>query len=175
MGDRSNDLVAEIRALRAELDAVKRLGASRWGPRGWTDFTSSLVWSSSGTQPVLGNGVKEAQYLLLAENLCIYEGAFFFGSTTTGGTGNYLVNLPFNAHQSGIVGTLTPWVGGAKFYSGTIDVPGVMQIWSATAVNFPMADDTAGGAPALWSATFPTGVTGGAGRNMTWTIAYRTV
>jgi hypothetical protein len=135
------------------------------------NFSSSLVWSSAGTQPALGNGAQEAQYKILGNKYCHYEGAFFFGTTTTAGTGNYTINLPFAAHQSGIGGTNTPWIGTCKFFINTtgFDYPGVMQIFGGTNVNFPIEQQS--GVPAYWSPTIPSAPSNG--RNFVWTILYR--
>jgi len=140
--------------------------------RTWVDFTGSLVWSSTGTQPGLNNGTKEAQYLLLDNDVCIYEGALSFGSSTVAGTGAYSVNLPFAAHIRGTPsGASTPWVGSSKFFNGTNDVNGVMQIFGGSNVNFPMSEAISAAIPQGWSATAPNPPNSGS--NMCWTITYR--
>jgi hypothetical protein len=155
-------------AMREAFDSLTHyLGA-------WQDFAPQLVWSSSGTQPALGNGTKEAQFRLFNGDMCQYEGAFAFGSTTTAGTGAYAINLPFPAHisTSGSAAA-TPWIGGAKFFNAAtgLDLVGVMQIYSGTAVNFPMIGAVAANNPGNWSATAPAAP--GNGSNMAWNITYR--
>jgi hypothetical protein len=135
------------------------------------NFSASLVWSSSGVQPVLGNGAKEAQYRIVDGNLCLYQGALFFGTTTTPGTGSYSVNLPFPAHASGIANTNTPWFGAAKFWNNAgNEFPADIQIYGFTNVNFPMSSDGVA-VPVAWASTYGATPNGG---NMAWTILYRT-
>lgn len=59
----------------------------------WTDFSSSVGWSSSGTPPTIGNGTISAQYIQVGK-LVAYKGRTTMGSTTTFGTGSWQVNLP---------------------------------------------------------------------------------
>lgn len=57
----------------------------------WTSFTPT--WTSTGTQPVLGNGTISGRYLQ-AGKLVIYRGRLDMGSTTTYGTGTWNFSLP---------------------------------------------------------------------------------
>lgn len=59
----------------------------------WTPYTPT--WSSTGTQPVLGNGSITGAYLNFGRT-CIYTGILTIGSTTTFGTGSYLLSVPVN-------------------------------------------------------------------------------
>lgn len=60
-------------------------------PQTWTSYTPA--WSSSGTQPTLGNGTSAGEYFQ-TEKLVFVRGIITFGSTTTFGTGNYAISVP---------------------------------------------------------------------------------
>lgn len=54
------------------------------------------TWSSTGTQPALGNGTLTGTYIALGK-LVFATFALSTGSTTTYGTGAYTISLPFTA------------------------------------------------------------------------------
>lgn len=58
---------------------------------GWKPYT--LLWTSSGTQPVINNGSITAYYIRTGK-LCLISYVFVFGGTTTFGTGTYSFSLP---------------------------------------------------------------------------------
>ncbi len=60
----------------------------------WTTYTP--VWSSSGTQPVLGNGSIAGRYAIV-NKIGFAQIRIVVGSTTTVGTGNYYVSFPVAA------------------------------------------------------------------------------
>jgi hypothetical protein len=57
----------------------------------WTAYTP--VWSSSGTQPVLNNGVLVGSYVQIGQTI-IARVNFVAGSSTTFGTGTWAFSLP---------------------------------------------------------------------------------
>lgn len=57
----------------------------------WETWTPA--WTSSGTQPVLGNGTREGRYMRI-QKLVVAQGYLNFGSTTTYGTGALYTSLP---------------------------------------------------------------------------------
>lgn len=59
----------------------------------WQTYTP--VWGSSGTQPALGNGTLTGRYSILGKT-CFAFMELTIGSTTTFGTGDYTLSLPFN-------------------------------------------------------------------------------
>lgn len=77
----------------------------------WTTFVPA--WSSSGTQPAIGNGTLTGQYIR-AGNTVIAWGTLTVGSTTTFGTGSYRLSLPV-AGQAATAGPGVVWI----FDSGT--------------------------------------------------------
>lgn len=60
----------------------------------WTAYTPA--WSSSGTQPVLGNGTLTGKYVQTGKFVTC-SGKLTYGSTTTFGTGIYAITLPVTA------------------------------------------------------------------------------
>jgi hypothetical protein len=60
----------------------------------WFNYNEN--WTSSGTQPTIGNGTFDAKFSIKG-NSCFVRYNFVNGSTTTEGTGNYFVNLPVSS------------------------------------------------------------------------------
>ena len=54
------------------------------------------AWTTTGTAPVLGNGVLTGKYQIRGK-MCLYNLIFVPGTTTTYGTGNWAFSLPFPA------------------------------------------------------------------------------
>lgn len=63
----------------------------------WQPYTPS--WTSSGTQPNLGNGTLTGQYTLIGDT-CHFNITLTFGSTTSFGTGTHRLSLPQAVHSS---------------------------------------------------------------------------
>lgn len=83
------------------------MGASDWNTyirdnmRSMNRFTSyTPVWTADTTNPVLNNGVLVGSYVKL-EQLCYVDIHLTMGSTTTYGSGNYHLSLPFASVTSG--------------------------------------------------------------------------
>jgi len=60
----------------------------------WTSYTPQ--WTSSGTQPVIGDGVLLGKYLRI-NKFIMAEMTLITGGTTTFGTGQYRLSLPITA------------------------------------------------------------------------------
>src|SRR5688572_29119734 len=60
----------------------------------WTTYT--VAWTSSGTQPAIGNGTKEGRYIQ-ANKLVSVHIKLIMCSTTTFGTNQYFLSLPVAA------------------------------------------------------------------------------
>lgn len=58
------------------------------------------VWSSSGTQPAIGNGTISGRYVQVGK-LVHVRGDLALGGTSSGGTGTYFISLPVAANTSG--------------------------------------------------------------------------
>lgn len=74
----------------------------------WTTYTP--VWSSAGTQPVIGNGTLQGTYLRVGKLTQVLIN-FKAGSTTTFGTGAWTFTLPFAFKTLGTGLTSVP-IGG---------------------------------------------------------------
>ncbi|MGW1938948.1 hypothetical protein [Streptomyces goshikiensis] len=79
----------------------------------WASYTPT--WSSSGTQPILGNGTITGRWARTG-NVIHYMIKLTAGSTTTYGTGNYVFSLPV------AVGAVTDFLGNA--FAGDASVGG---------------------------------------------------
>jgi hypothetical protein len=67
-------------------------GIPVWSSNGvYAAFTP--VWTASGTQPVLGNGALSGRWTQIGKQVHYY-GSLVMGSTTTYGTGSYLISMP---------------------------------------------------------------------------------
>lgn len=98
----------------------------------WTDYSSSLAWTATTTNPVLNNGTKFARYIQCGK-LVIYTGVINMGSTTTFGTGVWLISLPVAAKE-----TSPPYAGVAITNDASVSTartPAVFQIGSSTTAN----------------------------------------
>jgi hypothetical protein len=62
----------------------------------WENYTPA--WTSSGTQPAIGNGILEGRYTRI-NKLLIVSFILVAGSTTTFGTGNYRFSMPVSIVQ----------------------------------------------------------------------------
>jgi len=71
----------------------------RWDNDAWTSYTPT--WTSSGTQPTLGNGTIQGKYKQRGK-IVIAQYYLKLGSTSTAGTGNYYFGLPVNAAYNGL-------------------------------------------------------------------------
>jgi hypothetical protein len=74
-----------LAAASAESTGLKWLGAS---------ISYTPTWTSTGTTPSIGNGTLTGSYMQVG-NLIAFTISLEFGSTTSGGTGNWRFALPF--------------------------------------------------------------------------------
>lgn len=111
-----HDLVAE------DFDAYENLTGA------WTSYTPS--WTAS-SNPSIGNGTIEAKYIQVGR-LVIYKGRIAMGSTTTFGSGTWLVSLPVNC-------TTTWEMGAASCMDNSASAsnqPAVIRLSTASTANF---------------------------------------
>jgi hypothetical protein len=112
----------------------------------WTEYTPA--WSSSGTQPSLGNGTLTGRYTQTGKTVTgIVE--WQAGSTTTYGTGNWLFSVPVTARFADWLYTVGAVFGEDAGVSG---FNGVAALNSSTVMIFysPGTNATA------WTNTYPT-------------------
>lgn len=94
---------------------------------GWVEnkrVSYTPTWSSTGTQPALGNGTitgeyrRDGEYIELSIDLAP-------GSTTTFGTGTYLFSIPLTAQTSpNPVGSAVALESGVQYYTGACRLSG---------------------------------------------------
>lgn len=60
----------------------------------WATYT--VTWSSSGTQPAIGNGSQTGRYARIGKTI-LFSANVTMGTTSTYGTGSYSLSLPFAA------------------------------------------------------------------------------
>lgn len=111
----------------------------------WQSFTPQ--WKSTGTQPTIGNGSILGRYTLIGKT-CIFHIDLSIGSTSTVGSGTYLLTIPLSA-GGGMNFAFNTWglLAQSAFYSNF-----GAQIYSATEFYL-----TVGGS--AWSPTNPTTLT----------------
>jgi hypothetical protein len=121
------DLPAGHRVTATEVDAYGDQIDSLTAP-GWTTYVP--VWTSGGTQPVLNNGTLSGRYRQpFGGDVVEVQIVLTMGSTSTFGTGAYLLSLPVAGHASDI------YVGVVRLLdSGTIDRPGCTKANTSTTV-----------------------------------------
>jgi hypothetical protein len=71
----------------------------------WTDWSSSVGWTSGGTAPAIGNGTISAAYIRNGK-FVTYAGRIQMGSTTTFGSSNaWSITLPVAALSANYTGS----------------------------------------------------------------------
>lgn len=127
---------------------------------GWQSYTP--VWSTTGTAPALGNGTITGHFRLTANSdLVIVCGRLVMGSTSTFGTGNYLVSVPTVAST-----TTQNEMQGAVYIldSGSQSRIGICDFQSSSNLQFETASGGVGAtSPQTWAN----------GDQLRWWIAYQ--
>lgn len=127
----------------------------------WTNYSGSLSWTASTTNPTIGNGTITARYVHVGK-LVIYSGDITMGSTTTFGSGTYFVSVPVAALS------IMPYTGSCLVYDssvGTNRQPAVATLSTTSKLAFYA---TTG----LVTSTVP--FTWASGDVLRWLIAYET-
>ncbi len=84
----------------------------------WISYTPS--WTAASSNPVKGNGTIEGYYKLIGKT-CFVRGNIVMGSTTTFGSGEWYVSMPFTAsHADAILMTVTLLDNGSAWYNATM-------------------------------------------------------
>ena len=98
----------------------------------WVAFNSpTLTWTGSVANPALGNGILTGRYQLQGAKGVRFQIYLVYGSTSTGGNGYWIFNLPFNASADAIT-----FAKGISFMDdiSTQGRPGTARIITATQV-----------------------------------------
>lgn len=147
-----------------DTDLIRVWTGSAWGllldATGWTSYTPT--WTALSTNPVLGNGQISGSYKQVGKTVHA-TGQILMGSTTTYGSGAWLVSTPTTAAGAAIA------VGSALIRSSTV---AANRIGGSVEFNTPstLAFYGAGGAVA---STVP--FTWAINDRLRWSITYETV
>lgn len=121
----------------------------------WTAYTPA--WTSTGTAPAIGNGTLAGSYKLVGDKTCHFRASITFGTTTTFGTGGYLLSLPFTSVTSSPINT-TPV--GQALQTNRYLINGLIPSASGTCTLYYVSVGTTGQmanvtntAPVTWTAT----------------------
>jgi hypothetical protein len=85
----------------------------------WTSYSPN--WTASSSNPSIGDGTIEGYYKLIGKT-CFVRGNIAMGSTTTFGSGEWYVELPFPAkHADGILMTANLLDNGTAWYNAVLN------------------------------------------------------
>jgi len=110
---------------------------------GGTAYTPS--WTATGTAPALGNGTSVGRYWQ-TDKLVTCSIVLTMGSTTTFGTGNYRLSLPFTASSTNMTASVI-----AVDNSSTFIYAGYVGFVTTSTIQILAA----GGTASVWGQTFP--------------------
>jgi hypothetical protein len=84
----------------------------------WTAYTP--VWTAASSNPAINNGTIEGYYKVIGKT-CFVRGNIAMGSTTTFGSGEWYVSMPFTAsHADAILMSATLLDNGTAWYNATM-------------------------------------------------------
>jgi hypothetical protein len=85
----------------------------------WTAYTPQ--WTAASVNPAIGNGTLEGWYKVIGKT-CFVRGNIVMGSTTTFGTGEWYISMPFTAsHADAILMTANLLDNGSAWYNATLN------------------------------------------------------
>jgi hypothetical protein len=85
----------------------------------WTAYTPS--WTAASSNPSIGDGTLEGWYKVVGKT-CFVRGNIAMGSTTTFGSGEWYVSMPFTAsHADAILMTANLLDNGTAWYNATVN------------------------------------------------------
>jgi hypothetical protein len=121
---------------------------------GWTAYTPQ--WTAASVNPAIGDGTIEGYYKVIGKT-CFVRGNIAMGSTTTFGTGEWYVSMPFTAsHADAILMSANLLDNGSGWYNATM--AGARAGFNHKApIQYQTAGGTAGDvnatAPFTWAST----------------------
>lgn len=85
----------------------------------WSSYTPS--WTAASSNPAIGNGTLQGWYKVVGKT-CFVRGNIVMGSTTTYGSGEWYVSMPFTAsHADAILMSANLLDNGTAWYNATIN------------------------------------------------------
>jgi hypothetical protein len=132
---------------------------------GWTAFTPT--WTCTGTAPSLGNGSLAGSYKQLGKTVHMW-GQLTAGSTTTFGTGTWIMSIPITATSNGaqMIGSCYPQDTGVNAYAGVVGQ-------NSTTTRTFISTGAAGVAAANITNVFP--FTWANGDLLRWSLTYESI
>ena len=113
----ANNTISSITALTASLANTASYVTPYEGA--WRSYTPS--WTASSINPSIGNGSLEGWYKVVGKT-CFVRGNIVMGSTTTFGSGEWYVSMPFTAsHADAILMTANLLDNGAAWYNAVLN------------------------------------------------------
>lgn len=134
---------------------------------GWTAYTPS--WTGSTSNPALGNGTIYGRYKVVGK-VCTVLVEIVMGTTTTFGTGFWMVSLPFTAANPASTSSNFAWIGTARAHSATTWYIGATAV-TKNGSTMKVHEDSAA---AEWSATRPHAWVGAANNYLHAQVTYET-
>ncbi len=130
---------------------------------GWTAYTPE--WTAASSNPAINNGTIEGYYKVIGKT-CFVRGNIAMGSTTTFGTGEWYVSMPFTAsHADGILMSATLLDNSTAWYNAILN--GARAGFSHKS---PVQYQTTGGTSDSLTSTTP--FTWASGDRFTWNGSY---
>ncbi|MEU6496452.1 hypothetical protein ABZ890_39750 [Streptomyces sp. NPDC046984] len=130
-------------------------------PGAWTSYTPA--WTGSTTNPSIGNGTLTGRYTKLGPTV-MCEIFLIPGSTTTFGSGTYLLSVPFAK------ATATEAVGAARLTAGSVFLGHCILGSGANTMNVTFPNQSNNGLGQNWGNTVP--ATFAAGHTLRMSITY---
>lgn len=144
--DLAEAVETELVRVDADIASITTVGSALW-----TDYgTPSTVWTSTLTQPAIGNGAVTARYKRIggpASKTVAFRIKILPGTTTTYGTGNYQFLLPVAIADEQVA------VGIFRDNSGAVEYGG----FSAWLQSGTLILSVRNSAAAVWSNSVPVG------------------
>jgi hypothetical protein len=85
----------------------------------WTSYTPS--WTAASSNPAIGNGTLQGWYKVIGKT-CFVRGNIVIGSTTTFGSGEWYISMPFTAsHADAILMTANLLDNGSAWYNAVVN------------------------------------------------------
>jgi hypothetical protein len=123
----SNGVLKLVNSANLSISSIEQLTASLANTASyvtpyegaWRSYTPS--WTAASVNPSIGNGTLEGWYKVVGKT-CFVRGNIVMGSTTTFGSGEWYVSMPFTAsHADAILMTANLLDNGTAWYNATVN------------------------------------------------------
>ncbi len=111
----------------------------------WTSFATT--WTAASVNPAIGNGTITGKYRRTG-NSVTYHVSITMGSTTTTGTGEWYLDLPYAAADEVSIGSALAWESGIGKDEGTCWLNSVTGLQAISDIN---ASDWGDAVPFTWA------------------------